>query len=87
MSAATRVAPTVEELDSALGHDIECECMVCHLPPGTLHAPVEWKLTWCFPGPYPAPGTDVMLMCDECHQDWIDHPEELGGYPVSSQRV
>jgi hypothetical protein len=31
--------------------DIECECMLCHLPLGENHGPVEWRLTWTWQAP------------------------------------
>ncbi len=55
--------------DVVNGKDIECECMACHLPLDVKHGPVEWRLTWRFPGPYPEPGIDTMLMCDPCYRD------------------
>lgn len=68
------------------GHDIECECM---LSPGhrrqaqtgrvEAHLPV--------PRPYPGPGLATMLMCNECYGDWVDHPEEFGGFLDNSHRV
>ncbi|CAM4005427.1 hypothetical protein [Smaragdicoccus niigatensis] len=67
--------------------DLECECMACHLPLELKHGPVEWKLTWRFPGPYPVPGEDTMLLCEPCYRDWIEHPDELGGFPRASHRV
>lgn len=67
--------------------DIECECMLCHLPRGQKHGPVQWKLTWRFPGPYPKPGTATMLMCNLCYLDWLNHPDEFGGFPDSSHKI
>lgn len=67
--------------------DIDCECMLCHLPVGAKHGPVKWRLTWTWPGPYPTPGTDAILMCDPCYHDWIDHPDSFGGRPISAHRI
>jgi len=69
------------------GGDIECECMLCHLPLGEPHGPVRWKLTFRFPGPYPEPGVATMLMCDPCYEDWVKHPEEFGGFPNGGHKV
>ena len=33
------------------------------------------------------PGVTTMLICDECYGDWVDHPEEFGGFLDSSHRV
>lgn len=49
-----------------------CECMVCHLPIGVAHGPVEWKVVLWFPGPYPYEGSSHMLLCDPCKDDWLD---------------
>lgn len=49
-----RSDPTVD-LDVDLSHEIECECMVCDLPIGDKHEPVEWRVRLHFPGPYPGP--------------------------------
>lgn len=73
--------------DSVFDGDIECECMACHLPLDEEHGPVRWKLTWYFPGPYPLPGTETMLLCTPCYEDWIENPDELGGMPESSHPV
>ena len=76
------------DLVSLVGHeDIECECMLCHLPLDEPHGPVQWKLTFRFPGPYPEPGTATMLLCDPCFRDWVDHPDEFGGFPEAGHKV
>jgi hypothetical protein len=80
-------AERIEITSLVNGKDVECECMLCHLPIGAEHGPVEWKLTFRFPGPYPKPDLATMLMCDECYRDWADHPEEFGGFLDSSYRV
>lgn len=59
------------------GPDIECECMVCHLPLDAAHGPVEWRLTVHFPGPYPATDKETMLLCTPCYEEWRDHADEL----------
>lgn len=69
------------------GGYVDCECMVCHLPLDQEHGPIEWKLTWSFHGPYPSPGTATMLLCGICYDDWVSHPNELGGSPTSSHRI
>ena len=83
--------PVVEaeriEFAALAAGDIDCECMVCHLPLDQMHGPVEWKLTFRFPGPYPKPGVATMLLCDPCYRDWTEHGDELGGHPEFSHRV
>jgi hypothetical protein len=84
----TIVENTPADLASLIGcGDIECECMLCHLPPGEPHGPIRWKLCFRFPGPYPTPGASTMLLCDECFQDWTDHCGELGGFPERSHEI
>lgn len=60
------------QTDVDLSAEIPCECMVCDLPVGVPHEPVEWRVTLHFPGPYPLPGDEVMLLCDHCRNDWVD---------------
>lgn len=67
--------------------EIECECMVCHLPFGAVHGPVEWRLTVHFPGPYPEPGDETMLLCTPCYEDWRDHAEDLYAIAGRSHKV
>lgn len=69
------------------GSRLECECMVCHLPPNAVHGPVEWKLTVHFPGPYPDPGEDTMLLCTPCFEDWRDNADEMSCVAGFSHRV
>lgn len=63
---------TVTDVDVDLDREIACECMVCDLPLGQPHEPVEWRVHLHFPGPYPMPGDEVMLLCDHCRDDWVD---------------
>jgi len=67
--------------------DIECECMLCHIPLSAKHEPVEWTLTFRFPGPFPEAGSSTMLLCDPCYRDWVEHPDDFGGFPESSHRI
>ncbi len=57
--------------DDHFSQEIECECMVCDLPLGSRHEPLEWRVTLHFPGPYPAPGNSDMLLCTHCKDDWV----------------
>lgn len=59
--------------------EIDCECMLCHLPLSRQHDPVQWRVVVHFPGPYPAPGDEAMLMCDECKVQWTEHTDEFPG--------
>lgn len=59
------------EVDVNVDQEIACECMVCDLPLGSTHEPVEWRVALHFPGPYPLPGDVVMLLCDHCRDDWV----------------
>lgn len=73
MTASVDTGPELAEsaaLDCELTADVECECMLCDLPAGEDHGPVEWRVTLHFPGPYPLPGTSQMLLCDHCKCDW-----------------
>ena len=84
----TVIETTPVDLESLIGSgDIDCECMLCHLPPGLPHGPVEWKLTFRFTGPYPKPGLATMLMCDPCQKDWVNHPQEFGGFPDGGHKI
>lgn len=67
--------------------DIECECVLCHLPVDEPHGPIEWRLTWRWPGPFPEAGIETMLMCNLCFQDWVDNPESFGGSAESMHKV
>ena len=67
--------------------EIECECMVCHLPLDAVHGPVEWRLTVHFPGPYPESGSETMLLCTPCYEDWRDHADELYASVSRSHRI
>lgn len=64
--------------------DIACECMLCDLPVGATHGPVEWSVTVDFPGPYPFPGRDVMLLCTHCKESWLadDWPKRYDNFIV-----
>ena len=73
MPIASDALPKIYEttaLDNAV--EIACECMLCDLPAGDLHGPVEWRLSLYFPGPYPYPGTSDMVLCDHCKTDWTE---------------
>lgn len=75
-------------LDELMTHEnIECECMVCHLPVDEEHGPIEWKLTWRWPGPFPEAGVATMLLCDPCFRDWVDDPEFFGGAAESMHKI
>lgn len=67
------------DLASILDDEVECECMLCHLTEEDLHPAVEWRYTVTFPGPYPEPGTETMLLCDPCLQDWLENQGSLMG--------
>ena len=67
----------IDLADLVARSDVECECMVCHLPMGRVHGPVEWKLTVHFPGPRPEPGQETMLLCTPCYEDWRDNAASL----------
>lgn len=86
MSVETREHDTVAAVEPAedLGHEPACECMLCDLPAGQEHGPVEWKVTVLFPGPYPYPGVSDMLLCTHCKEDWLgdDWPEPYGNFRV-----
>lgn len=69
------------------GSDIECECMLCHLPLHVKHGPVEWRLTIHFPGPYPEPGDETMLLCAPCYADWRDKAAEKYAVAGRSHRI
>lgn len=69
------------------GDDIECECMLCHLPFGQPHPPIEWRYTVRFPGPYPAPGEETMLLCDPCKCDWEEDQGVLMGHAERIHKV
>lgn len=60
------------QADVDIDVEIACECMVCDLPMGAVHEPIEWRVRLHFPGPYPLPGDAVMLLCDHCRADWVD---------------
>ena len=61
---------TAEIADIVGQDDIECECMLCHLPFGEPHPPIEWRYTVRFPGPYPEPGESTMLWYDGTDTVW-----------------
>ena len=80
------------DTDTDLDVDLEiaCECMVCDLPLGSAHEPVEWRVTLHFPGPYPVAGDEIMLLCNHCRDDWVDGewlPPYNNFQVVSSVRV
>lgn len=87
MSAPFMEAAPVDLADLVGRGDIECECMLCHLPLDVKHGLIEWKFTFRFPGPYPEPGVSTMLLCDECYRDWVNNPDDFGGFPESSHKV
>ncbi len=66
-----RTDPAVD-LDVDLDREIDCECMLCDLPNGVHHGPVQWRVHLYFPGPYPTPGDEVMLLCGHCRDRWVD---------------
>lgn len=77
-----------ETLAQLMGHgDIACECMLCHLPFGEPHPPIEWRYTARFPGPYPEPGVSTMLLCDPCKVDWEEGQGTLQGRAERVHRV
>lgn len=78
MSELTELSPA--DLASILEDEVECECMLCHLPEGDPHPPIEWRYTVTFPGPYPEAGTETMLLCNPCLQDWIENQGTLMGH-------
>lgn len=84
MTAASKSADaatsTIDIAALISGDDIECECMLCHLPLGEPHPPIEWRYTVRFPGPYPEPGVETMLLCDPCKRDWEENQGELMGH-------
>lgn len=69
------------------GTEIECECMLCDLPLDEQHGPIEWRLTWSWPGPIPTAGTETMLLCDHCAREWVENPADFGGAAESMHRV
>ena len=75
---------TSEGLNSADAPDVRCECMLCDLPCGQDHGPVLWRMTLDFPGPYPAPGREDMLLCEHCKNSWLadDWPEPYDNFTV-----
>jgi hypothetical protein len=77
----------IAEQEVAFASDIDCECMVCHLPPGIDHSPISWKLNVKFLGNFTTPGTGTMLLCEECFRDWTEHPEDLDVRVVSAHRI
>lgn len=81
-SNALETSDTVFRADVA---EVGCECMVCDLPLGQDHGPVQWRMTVDFPGPYPFPGTSVMLLCDHCKDSWLgdDWPEPFNNFIVA----
>lgn len=64
--------------------EVSCECMLCDLPLGQTHGPVQWRVTVDFPGPYPFPGREDMLLCDHCKNSWHadDWPEPYNNFIV-----
>ncbi|MDR7086841.1 hypothetical protein J2X11_001680 [Aeromicrobium panaciterrae] len=77
-----------EALAQLVDHgDIDCECMLCHLPFGEPHPPIEWRYTVRFPGPYPTPGVETMLLCDPCKVDWEESQGTLQGHAERVHRV
>jgi len=72
------------ELTDSIQAEPECECMVCDLPLGSPHGPVEWRVTVHFPGPYPEPGDADMLLCEHCMNDWVhgEWPEPYDNFVV-----
>lgn len=60
------------DMDVDVDLEIACECMVCDLPLSATHEPVEWRVALHFPGPYPLPGDEIMMLCDHCRTDWVD---------------
>jgi len=91
VSASSADTPTVKEAvdlnELVGGSDIDCECMLCHLPIGQPHPPIEWRYTLRFPGPYPAPGTSIMLLCDPCKRDWEGNQGDFMGYAERLHKV
>lgn len=85
-AAEARVSP-VDVADLVGQDDIECECMLCHLPFGEPHPPIEWRYTVRFPGPSPEPGESTMLLCDPCKRDWEESQGTLQGYAERIHKV
>lgn len=71
-----------------IGRELDCECMLCDLPFGVNHEPVQWRLVWDFNrSPAVEHGESSMVMCDHCFRDWIDNPDDFGGDPVRFHRI
>jgi hypothetical protein len=72
---ASAVSTTMRDrtvVADSLPAEPDCECMLCDLPMGAVHAPIEWRVTVHFPGPYPTPGDEDMLLCQHCMREWTE---------------
>lgn len=74
---------TSPDVDSTVEDRIACECMLCDDPDGHDEMAVEWRLIFDFNRlPAVEHGEGIMLLCDHCLHDWLDHPDDFGGDPV-----